>query len=107
MLPGVRSLRNMLHATAVEVLFALTPRHLQNMLDSLVSFLNAQHAKFLARHPAFKVGAWLAAGIAAGITLTGYSEGKGWAMALQICMAMVACIPVDGWSCTCLMLTSL
>ena len=55
MLPGVRSLRAMLHATAVEVLFALTPRHLQDMLDSLVGFLNAQYAKFMARHPDFKV----------------------------------------------------
>ena len=54
MLPGVRSLRAMLHATFVEVLFAISPRHLQDMLDSLVGFLNAQHAKFAARHPGFK-----------------------------------------------------
>ena len=55
MLPGIKSLRSMLHSTFVEVLFAISPRHLQAMLDSLVGFLNAQHAKFVARHPGFRV----------------------------------------------------
>lgn len=54
--PGVRSLRTMLHATAVEVLLSLTPLHAQDMLDSLIGFLNAQHAKFMARNPTFQVG---------------------------------------------------
>ncbi|KAK9800186.1 hypothetical protein WJX73_006192 [Symbiochloris irregularis] len=52
--PGVRQLRSMLHATAVEVLLSLTPLHAQDMLDSLISFINVQHSKFLARHPDFK-----------------------------------------------------
>ena len=60
MLPGVRSLRSVLHATAIEVLLALTPRHLQDMMDSLLASLNAQHSKFMARHPTFKARAsWL------------------------------------------------
>ena len=58
MLPGVRSLRSVLHSTAIEVLLALTPRHLQSMMDSLIDFLNAQYAKFMARHPTFKVSFW-------------------------------------------------
>ena len=58
MLPGVRSLRSVLHSTAIEVLLALTPRHLQSMMDSLIDFLNAQYAKFMARHPTFKVRFW-------------------------------------------------
>lgn len=53
--PGVKSLRSMLHATCVEVLLSLTPLHAQDMLDSLVAFLNAQHAKFMARNLDFKV----------------------------------------------------
>lgn len=52
--PGVKSLRSMLHATCVEVLLSLTPLHAQDMLDSLVAFLNAQHAKFMARNLDFK-----------------------------------------------------
>ena len=55
MLPGVRSLRSVLNSTAIEVLLALTPRHLQDMFNSLIDFLNAQHAKFMARHPTFTV----------------------------------------------------
>ena len=33
----------------------LTPLHCQDMLDSLVTALNATHQKFLSRHPYFKV----------------------------------------------------
>ena len=53
--PGVRSLRQMLHATAVEVLLYLTQLHCQEMLDSLVASLNLQYQKFLRRNPSFKV----------------------------------------------------
>ena len=52
---GVKNLRSMLHATAVEVLLYLTPLHCQEMLDSVVSSLNATYTKFVARHPYFKV----------------------------------------------------
>jgi hypothetical protein len=52
--PGVRSLRAMMHATAVEVLLYLTPLHCQDMLASLVAACNAQHAKFMLRHPDFQ-----------------------------------------------------
>jgi hypothetical protein len=52
--PGVRSLRSMLHATAVEVLLYLTPLHCQDMLGSLVAAMNAQFAKFMLRHPDFQ-----------------------------------------------------
>lgn len=52
--PGVRSLRSMLHATAVEVLLYLTPLHCHDMLHSLVTALNAQFAKFMLRHPGFQ-----------------------------------------------------
>ena len=52
--PGVRSLRAMLHATAVEVLLYLTPLHCQDMLGSLVAAMNAQFAKFMLRHPHFQ-----------------------------------------------------
>ena len=55
--PGVRSLRNMLHATAVEVLLYLTPLHCHDMLSSLVEALNAQFSKFMLRHPDFQVRA--------------------------------------------------
>ena len=53
--PGVRSLRQMLHATAVEVLLYLTQLHCQEMLDSLVASLNLQYQKYLRRNPSFKV----------------------------------------------------
>lgn len=53
--PGVRSLRSMLHATAVEVLLYLTPLHCQDMLSSLVGSMNAQFSKFMLRHPDFQV----------------------------------------------------
>ena len=53
--PGVRSLRQMLHATAVEVLLYLTQLHCQEMLDSLVASLNLQYQKFLRRNPTFEV----------------------------------------------------
>lgn len=52
--PGVRSLRSMLHATAVEVLLYLTPLHCHDMLQSLVTAMNAQFAKFMLRHPDFQ-----------------------------------------------------
>lgn len=53
--PGVRSLRSMLHATAVEVLLYLTPLHCADMLSSLVEAMNAQFSKFMLRHPDFQV----------------------------------------------------
>lgn len=53
--PGVRSLRMMLHSTAVEVLLYLTPLHCQDMLDSLVDSLNLQFRKFQRRNPSFQV----------------------------------------------------
>jgi len=53
--PGVRSLRNMLHATAVEVLLYLTPVHCHDMLSSLVEAMNAQFSRFMLRHPDFCV----------------------------------------------------
>ena len=53
--PGVRSLRSMLHATAVEVLLYMTPLHCHDMLCSLVHAMNAQYSKFRLRHPDFKV----------------------------------------------------
>ena len=56
--PGVRSLRMMLHATAVEVLLYVTQLHCQDMLDSLVDSLNIQFHKFQRRNPGFAVS-WL------------------------------------------------
>ena len=56
--PGVRSLRAMLHATAVEVLLYLTPLHCHDMLSSLVEAMNAQFSKFMLRHPDFQVSSW-------------------------------------------------
>ena len=53
--PGVRSLRMMLHATAVEVLLYVTQLHCQDMLDSLVDSLNTQFHKFQRRNPGFAV----------------------------------------------------
>lgn len=53
---GVRALRSMLHATAVEVLLYLTPVHCQDMLDSLTMSLNATFTNFMKRNPTFKVG---------------------------------------------------
>ena len=52
---GVRGLRSMFHATAVEVLLYLTPVHCQDMLDSLTNSLNATFTAFMKRNPAFKV----------------------------------------------------
>lgn len=52
---GVRNLRRMFHATAVEVLLYLTPVHCQDMLDSLTTSLNATFTSFRKRNPAFKV----------------------------------------------------
>jgi hypothetical protein len=50
-----RSLRTMLHATAVEVLLYLTPLHCQDRFDSLTASLNLQFARFSARNPDFRV----------------------------------------------------
>lgn len=52
---GVRGLRSMFHATAVEVLLYLTPVHCQDMLDSLTTSLNATFTSFMKRNPTFKV----------------------------------------------------
>lgn len=52
---GVRGLRSMFHATAVEVLLYLTPVHCQDMLDSLTTSLNATFTSFMKRNPAFQV----------------------------------------------------
>ena len=57
--PGVRALRQMLHATAVEVLLYLTQLHCQDMLDALVDSLNLQFHKFQRRNPGFDVTALL------------------------------------------------
>ncbi|KAL3144354.1 hypothetical protein ABBQ32_004110 [Trebouxia sp. C0010 RCD-2024] len=51
---GVRGLRSMFHATAVEVLLYLTPVHCQDMLDSLTTSLNATFTSFMKRNPAFQ-----------------------------------------------------
>lgn len=52
---GVRNLRRMFHATAVEVLLYLTPVHCQDMLDSLTTSLNATFTSFMNRNPGFEV----------------------------------------------------
>ncbi len=52
---NLKPLRQMLHATAVEVLLYLTPLHCQDMLDSVVLSLNTVHAKFVQRNPGFDV----------------------------------------------------
>ena len=57
--PGVRSLRSMLHATAVEVLLYLTPVHCHDMLSSLVEAMNAQFSRFMLRHSDFQVRPFL------------------------------------------------
>jgi len=49
----VGAIRSTMHATCVEVLLYMTPLHAQDMVDSLVAALNAQHARFVARHPGF------------------------------------------------------
>lgn len=51
--PGIPSLRRMLHSTAVEVLFYLTPLHRRAILDSVVNSLNAVYEKFIRRNPNF------------------------------------------------------
>ena len=53
--PGIKSLRQILHATAVEVLLYVTPLHCQEMLDSVAASLNLQYTRFMARNPDFKV----------------------------------------------------
>eukprot|EP00887_Chlorella_sp_A99_P003527 scaffold7.g3527.t1 len=52
--PGVRALRQVLHSTVVEVLLSMTPLHRSEILGSLVTSLNACHARFLRRNPGFK-----------------------------------------------------
>ncbi len=51
--PGISSLRHVLHSTAVEVLFYLTPMHRRAILDSVVYSLNVVYNKFMARNPDF------------------------------------------------------
>lgn len=50
---GSAAIRGTLHATAVEVLLYLAPAHAADMVRSLVASLNAQWARFSARHPDF------------------------------------------------------
>lgn len=50
---GISSLRHVLHSTAVEVLFYLTPSHRRAILDSVVYSLNVVYNKFMARNPEF------------------------------------------------------
>lgn len=50
---GSAAIRGTLHATAVEVLLYLAPAHARDMTRSLVASLNAQWARFSARHPDF------------------------------------------------------
>lgn len=52
--PGIPSLRHMLHSTAVEVLFYLTPMHRAAILDSVVNSMNVVYRKFLSRNPEFQ-----------------------------------------------------
>lgn len=53
--PGIAGLRQVLHATVVEVLLFLTPRHRERMVDAVVRSLNAQYSRFVARNPGFQV----------------------------------------------------
>ena len=53
----MRSLRSMMHATAVEVLLYLTPAHCSAMLASLAEGMNRQYARFRLRHPDFQARA--------------------------------------------------
>lgn len=52
--PGISSLRHVLHSTAVEVLFYLTPMHRAAILDSVVNSLNFVYRKFINRNPNFQ-----------------------------------------------------
>jgi len=52
--PGIPSLRQVLHSTAVEVLLYLTPMHRAAILSSLVTSLNSVYAKFMLRNPDFR-----------------------------------------------------
>ncbi len=52
--PGISSLRHVLHSTAVEVLFYLTPMHRAAILDSVVNSLNVVYRKFINRNPGFQ-----------------------------------------------------
>lgn len=52
---GITGLRQVLHATVVEVLLYLTPGFRERMVESVVRSLNAQYSRFLARNPSFQV----------------------------------------------------
>jgi DDHD domain len=52
--PGIPSLRQVLHSTAVEVLLYLTPLHRAAVLGSLVASLNSAYSRFMLRNPQFK-----------------------------------------------------
>lgn len=52
--PGIPSLRHVLHSTAVEVLFYLTPMHRAAILDSVVNSMNVAYRKFLNRNREFQ-----------------------------------------------------
>lgn len=81
--PGVRSLRMMLHATAVEVLLYLTPLHCQDMLDSLVDSLNLQFHKFQRRNPTFCVSPPLFVVVLAGLLVRDHAEMRIDTVAIQ------------------------
>ncbi len=54
--PGnVKALRQMAHATVVEVLLYMSPSYRQRILDSLTDALNVLYHRFVHRNPAFKV----------------------------------------------------
>uniref|UniRef100_A0A1D2AB48 DDHD domain-containing protein n=1 Tax=Auxenochlorella protothecoides TaxID=3075 RepID=A0A1D2AB48_AUXPR len=52
--PGLAALRQVLHATVVEVLLFLTPGYRDQMVAALVRALNAQITRFRDRNPGFK-----------------------------------------------------
>ena len=52
--PGIPSLRQVLHSTAVEVLLYLTPLHRAAIMQSLIASLNSAYARFMLRNPEFK-----------------------------------------------------
>lgn len=52
--PGIASLRQVLHSTAVEVLLYLTPLHRAAVLGSLVASLNSAYSRFMLRNPEFR-----------------------------------------------------
>lgn len=52
--PGIPSLRQVLHSTAVEVLLYLTPLHRASVLSGVVASLNSAYARFMLRNPNFR-----------------------------------------------------